>query len=383
MARTSSELGFEQPRPSRLVSPGPTPIPPEVVEALTRPLLHHRVPEFRAVLRNVRRDLQELARTQNPVLLLGCTGTAAMESAIVNLCSPSDPVLVVSAGYFGERWVTLAERYGCDVVALRYEWGAVPSPDDLERALRERPDIKAVFLVHSETSTGVVLDLQRFGAAAQSSGALLVVDAVSSLGAVLLETDAWGVDVLISSSHKALMTPPGIAIVFLSAAAREVAAASPLPRYYLDWHANLTPQSRDEPETWFSATVSLIVGLEAALSLIREEGFESRYQRHVQMGRQCRSAVKSIGLTLFSPDDDSSAVLTAVGMPDGVNSSEVVQAMHEQSRVTAADGEAILRGKIVRIGHLGYNSAEDVDLAVAALSSAVNAAPAVPKRGVA
>jgi serine---pyruvate transaminase len=306
-----------------------------------------------------------------------------MESAVVNLCSPGDPVLVVSAGYFGERWVTLAERYGCNVAPLRYEWGAVPSADDLEQALRDRPDVKAVFLVHSETSTGVVLDLEAFGAAAKSHGALFIVDAVSSLAAVPIETDAWGVDVLISSSHKALMTPPGVAILILSQAAREAASASPLPRYYLDWPGNLAPQSGDEPETWFSATVSLVVGLEAALSLIREEGFEARYQRHVQMSRQCRSAVKGIGLTLFSPDDDSSAVLTAVRMPDGVDSSEVVQAMHERSRVTAADGEAILKGKIVRIGHLGYNSAEDVDLAVAALSSAIDTASAVPKRGVA
>lgn len=306
-----------------------------------------------------------------------------MESAVVNLCGPGDPVLVVSAGYFGERWIALAERYGCDVVPLRYEWGAVPSPEDLDRVLRGRSDVKAIFLVHSETSTGVVLDLERFGAVSKSAGALLVVDAVSSLGAVPLEADAWGIDVVISSSHKALMTPPGVAIVIVSPAALEAASAAPLPRFYLDWGANLTTQLGDEPETWFSATVSLIVGLEAALSAIRKEGFDAVYQRHVQLGRQCRSRVKAIGLTLFSPDDDSAAVLTAVRMPERVDSTAVVRTMHDRSGVTVADGEAALKGKVVRIGHLGYISAADVELAVSALSTAVEDAIGIPKRGVA
>jgi aspartate aminotransferase-like enzyme len=292
-------------------------------------------------------------------------------------------VLIVSAGYFGERWIALAERYGCDVVPLRYEWGAVPSPEDLERALRSRSDVKAVFLVHSETSTGVVLDLERFGVVSRSAGVLLVVDAVSSLGAVPIQTDAWGIDVLISSSHKALMTPPGVAIVIASPAALEAANAAPLPRFYLDWGANLLTQLGNEPETWFSATVSLIVGLEAALSSIREEGFEAVYQRHVQLGRQCRLAVQALGLTLFSPDDDSAAVLTAVRMPQGVDSTAIVRTMHDRSGVTVADGEAMLKGKIVRIGHLGYISDADVELAVAALGAAVEEVAEGQRRGVA
>src|SRR5207249_2810224 len=211
--------------------------------------------------------------------------------------------------YFGERWIALAERYGCDVVPLQYEWGAVPSAEDLERVLRSRSSVKAVFLVHSETSTGVVLDVEQFGEVSKSASVMLVVDAVSSLGAVPIETDAWGIDVLISSSHKALMTPPGVAIVMASPTALEAANAAPRPRYYLDWGGNLITQSRDEPETWFSATVSLIVGLEAALSSIRDEGFAAVYDRHLHVARQCRSALKAIGLTLFSPDDESSAVL--------------------------------------------------------------------------
>lgn len=294
-----------------------------------------------------------------------------MESAVVNLCDPDDTVVVVAAGYFGERWITIAERYGCDVVPLRYEWGAVPSPEDLQRVLNEQSDVKAVFLVHSETSTGVILDLERFGAVARAANVLLVADAVSSLGAVPIETDAWGVDVLVSSSHKALMTPPGIAIVVASPAALEAAKTTSRPRFYLDWTENLTPQSRDEPETWFSATTSLIVGLEAALSLIGDQGFSTVYQRHVQLGRQCRSGVKLMGLTLFSPDDDRAAVLTAVRMPAGVDSTAVVEAMHDRWNVTVGDGEARLNGKIIRIGHLGFISEVDVELAVAALGAAI------------
>jgi aspartate aminotransferase-like enzyme len=306
-----------------------------------------------------------------------------MESAVVNLCGPGDTVLCVSAGYFGERWIALAERYGCDVVPLRYEWGAVPSAEDLDRVLRSRSSVKAVFLVHSETSTGVVLDLEQFGAVSKAAGVMLVVDAVASLGAVPIETDAWGIDVLISSSHKALMTPPGVAIVMASPTALEAANAAPLPRFYLDWGGNLITQSGDEPETWFSATVSLIVGLEAALSSIREEGFTAVYHRHVHVARQCRSALKAIGLTLFSPDDDSAAVLTAVRMPESVDSTTVVRAMHDRWGVAVADGEAELKGKIVRIGHLGYISESDVDVAVSALSAAVSEMASISKRGVA
>jgi aspartate aminotransferase-like enzyme len=302
-----------------------------------------------------------------------------MESAIVNLCGPGDSVAVVSAGYFGERWIELAERYGCKVVPLRYEWGAVPSAEDLAELLNAT-EVKAVYLVHSETSTGVILDLERFGAVAKAAGVMLVVDAVSSLGAVPIETDAWGVDVLISSSHKALMTPPGVAIVVASEKALDAANTAPLPRFYLDWGANLITQLGDEPETWFSATTSLIVALEAALSFIRAQGLEAVYRRHVQTGRRCRAVVKATGLTLFSPDDDTAAVLTAVRMPEGVDSSPVVRAMHNRWGVTVADGEARLKGQIVRIGHLGYISEADVELATAALSAAVAEAAGIPER---
>jgi serine---pyruvate transaminase len=294
-----------------------------------------------------------------------------MESAMVNICGPSETVLVISAGYFGERWIELAERYGCNAVPLRYEWGAVPTPEDLDHALRARPDVKAVFLVHSETSTGVVVDLERLVAAAKSADVLVVVDAVSSFAAVPIRMDDWGIDVLISSSHKALMTPPGIAFLILSPAALETANKTPLPRFYFDWERNLATQLGEEPETWFSAAVSLVSGLEAALARIQQEGLERVYQRHVSLGRMCRSSVNALGLQLFSPDDDTACVLTAVRMPPGVDSTAVVRAMHDRWGVTIADGEARLKGNIVRIGHLGYVAEDDVYRAVHALGGAI------------
>ena len=355
-----------------LVAPGPTQVPPDVLEVLGRQVLHHRSPEFRAALRRVRSGLQQIAESENPVLLLACTGTAAMESAVINVADPADKVLVVSAGYFGERWVELASHYGCNVVPLRYEWGRVPSPDDLEGALRSHPDAKSVFLVHSETSTGVVLDLERFATVTKAAGALLVVDAVSSFAALPIRVDAWGVDVLISSSHKALMTPPGIAFLVLSPAALDAAQRTQRPRLYLDWERNLATQIGEEPETWFSAAVSLVSGLEAALDRIGREGIENVYARHVSLARRCRTAVKARGLELFSPDDDTSAPLTAVRMPSGVGSTAVVQMMHEDWGVTIADGEARLKGSIVRIGHLGYVVPDDIDRAVDALGGSID-----------
>jgi aspartate aminotransferase-like enzyme len=372
-SRTKADLevvGVEGLPEQTFVAPGPTPLPPEVRQALAQPMLHHRAAPFRSSLRRVRSGLQWVAGTENPVILLACTGTGAMESAIVNLCNPGDAVAIVAAGYFGERWVALAERYGCDVVPLRYEWGSVPKSEDLARTLEQRPDVKAVFLVHSETSTGVVLDLQRFAAVAKSAGAMLVADAVSSFAAVPIELDAWGIDVLVSSSHKALMSPPGIAFVIASPAALEAAKAASRPRYYLDWQENLVPQQRDEPETWFSPAISLVLALDAALTSIQEQGLDAVYRRHLELGRQCRSGVKALGLELFSPDDDSAAVMTAVRMPEAVDSTRLVAALHDRWAVTVADGEAVLKGNIIRIGHLGYVNASDVERALEALGAA-------------
>src|SRR5262245_1822549 len=227
-----------------LFTPGPTPVPPEVLAALAEPVVHHRGEDFRPVYEESLTRLKQVFRTASDVLLFTASGTGAMESAVANLCSPGQRVVVVSAGNFGERWIELAERYGAEVSPLRYEWGETPSPDDVASQLGEVGGAQAVFLTHCETSTGVVSDVQALAAAIRPSGAHVVVDAVSSLGAVPLETDAWGIDVVASGSQKALMTPPGLAMVAVSGAVWEAEGPSSSPRFYFDWERTRRAQEK-------------------------------------------------------------------------------------------------------------------------------------------
>jgi serine---pyruvate transaminase len=363
-----------------LMTPGPTPAPPEVLAAIAQPVVHHRGPDYKKLYAECLGRLREIFRTDSEVLLFGCSGTGAMESAVANLCSPGERVLVVSAGYFGERWAKIAAAYGADVDHLRYAWGEIPSPDDAAARLRER-EATAAFLTHSETSTGVVSDLQSFAPVVHEAGALSVVDAISSLGAVPLETDAWGIDVVASGAQKALMTPPGLAMVSASAAAWDAAGRSSSPRFYWDWELTRKGQATlDAPVT---PPVSLVAGLNVALGILFEEGLESAFERHIRLGRACREGIKAMGLELFSPDDDSSAVVTAARAPDGVDSGELVLLLRDRHGVTLAPGQGELKGKIFRIGHIGYYDVFDVTTALAAVELALVELGAEVERGVA
>jgi aspartate aminotransferase-like enzyme len=363
-----------------LFTPGPTPVPPEVLAALAEPIVHHRGPDFRPVYRDCLQRLKEICRTSSDVLLFTASGTGAMESAVANLCSPGSRVVVVSAGAFGERWFEIAERYGCAVTALRYEWGEVPNPDDLRATLDEAEDARAVFLTHSETSTGVVCDLQRFADAAKPSGAHIVVDAVSSLGAVPLEMDAWGIDVVCSGSQKALMTPPGLAIAAVSDAVWEPEGRASSPRYYFDWER--TRKAQDALDAPFTPAVSLVAALNVALGLILDRGLDAAFDRHVRLGRACRAGIKAMGLELFSPDDDSSAVVTAARVPTGVDATELVRNLREQHGVQLAGGHGPLKGSVFRIGHIGYYDVYDIVTALAAVELGLAELGADIERGV-
>src|SRR5690348_14331593 len=308
-----------------LFTPGPTPVPPEVLAAVGAPVIHHRAPEFLPVYERVLTRLGEVCRTESDVLLFGASGTGAFESAVANLVSPGERHLVVSAGSFGERWVAMTTAFGADVDVLRYAWGETPEPDDLRARLREQ-EAKAVWFVQSETSTGVVSDVRALAAAAKEAGALVVVDAVSSLGAVPCETDAWGLDVVVSGSQKALMSPPGLGLVAVSAAA--LAATGSAPRFYFDWERTRKGQEKlDAPVT---LPVSLVAGLDVALELLFEEGLEAAFERHVRLGRAARAGVKALGLELFSPDEDRSAVVTAVRAPVGIDSGDVIRGVRDR-----------------------------------------------------
>jgi aspartate aminotransferase-like enzyme len=363
-----------------LMTPGPTPAPPEVLGAIAQPVIHHRGPDYRELYARVLQRLQDVFRTEQEVLLFGGSGSGAMESAVANLVSPGDPVLVVSAGYFGERWAAIARAYGADVDHLRYSWGEIPSSDDVAARLRER-ESGLVFFTHSETSTGVVLDPQSFAAAAREGGALSVVDAVSSLGAVPLETDAWGIDVVASGAQKALMTPPGLAMASASPAAWERSATADSPRFYWDWEKTRKGQSTlDAPVT---PPVSLVAGLDVALRMLLDEGLEAAFDRHCRLGRAAREGLKAMGLELSSPDDDSSAVVTAARAPEGVDSDELVLLLRDRHGVTLAPGQGELKGKIFRIGHIGYYDVFDITTALAALELALVELGAEIERGAA
>jgi aspartate aminotransferase-like enzyme len=361
-----------------LFTPGPTPVPPEVLAAVGKPVVHHRSPDFLPVYERVLLRLREVCRTESDVLLFGASGTGAFESAAANLISRGEPHLVVSAGNFGERWVAMTTAYGADVDVLRYAWGEMPDADDLRARLRER-EAKAVWLVHSETSTGVVADVRALAAAAKEAGALVVVDAVSSLGAVPCETDAWGLDVVVSGSQKALMTPPGLGLAAVSEAA--CAATGSSPRFYFDWErTRKAQQTLDAP---FTLPVSLVAGLDVALGLLLEEGLEASFDRHVRLGRAARAGVKALGLELFSPDDDRSAVVTAVRAPAGIDSGDVVRGVRDRFGITIANGQGELKRRIFRLGHIGWFDVFDITTQIAAVELVLADLGAEVERGAA
>ena len=364
-----------------LFTPGPTPVPPQVLAALAEPVLHHRAPDFREVYARVLGRLQDVHHTQADVLLFTCSGTGAFESAIVNLCSPGDRVLAVSAGYFGERWIAMARTFGCEVEELRYGWGETPSAEELARKLTELEPVSLVFLVQSETSTGVVADIQALAAAAKDAGALVVVDAVSSLGAVPLEMDEWGLDVVVAGSQKALMTPPGLATAAVAASTWERVVKATMPRYYLDWER--TRRAQEKLDSAFTPAVSLVVALDVALGLLLDGGLDAAFERHVRLGRACRAGIKAMGLELFSPDEDRSAIVTAARMPEGMDAADLTLALRERHGVTIAGGQGELKGTIFRIGHIGWYDEFDIATALSAVELVLGELGAPIERGVA
>jgi aspartate aminotransferase-like enzyme len=364
-----------------LLTPGPTPVPPEVLAALAEPVIHHRARDYRAIYERCLARLREVYRTEHDVLLYTTSGTGAFESAVANLTSPGDRQLVLSAGSFGERWAGMVKAFRADLVHVRLDWGETPEPEDLRAALAEAGEVRVVYLTHSETSTGVVCDVQALTAVAKEAGALVVVDAVSSLGAVPLEPDAWGIDVVVSGSQKALMCPPGLAFASVSAVALDAAARASSPRYVLDWERTRKAQAKlDAP---FTPAVSIVRALDVALGLLLEEGLEAAFDRHARLGRACREGAKAMGLELFSPDEERSAVVTAIRAPDGVEGTEIVAALRDRFGITIANGQGELKGKIFRIGHIGWFDIFDITTALAAVELALADAGAEIERGVA
>jgi aspartate aminotransferase-like enzyme len=359
-----------------LFTPGPTPVPPEVLAAGAEPMVHHRGLDFREVYERTLVRLQDVFRTESPVLLFSASGTGAMDSAVSNLTRAGDRVAVVVAGAFGERWTKICAQYGLDVQRIDYEWGEVPEPAEIGAAVAEN-GAEIVFCTQSETSTGVVSDIQAIKAAV--GDAVLAVDAVSSLGAVPLETDAWGVDVVLSGSQKALMCPPGLAMA--SVAGHLWDRLPPARSFYFDWRQ--TKKAQEAFDAAFTPAVSLIRSLDVALGMILDDGLDAAFERHVRLGRAARAGVKAMGLELFSPDDDTSAVVTAVRTPEGIEAPVLLRHLRERHGVTLAPGQGALKPTVFRIGHIGWFDVFDIAAALAAIELSLTELGADIERGVA
>ena len=348
----------------RLFTPGPTPVPERVMLRMAEPVIHHRSPEFKEILGRVNTNLQYLFQTTQPVLTLSCSGTGGVESTFVSLFSPGDTVIAVNGGKFGERWVTMPRILGLKVVEVKVPWGKSPDQGGIRDALLQHPGAKAVYLTHSETSTGAATDVRNLaGVIRKHSQALVCVDGISAVGALELRFDKWGVDVCVTGSQKGLMIPPGLAFVAVSQRAIRAMESATLPGFYLDLRKAL--KAYDSTDTPWTPAVSLIVGVDAALTLIRDEGIENVWGRHRRLSHALRQGISALGLRLFA--DSPSDSVTAVWLPEGIEWKELNSTLREGNGVTVAGGQGEYLGKIFRISHLGYYDDLDMITMVAAL----------------
>ncbi len=349
-----------------LMTAGPTPLPPAVSQVMAEPMLYHRAPAFIEVYARVLERLKLVFGTTNEVQLFASSGSGAMESAVANLTRPGEPALVASCGKFGERWAELCDAYGASTVHWETDWGRRVDPAGLDGVLAAHEGVPVVFATLSETSTGVVNDVRELTEVAHRHGALIAVDAVSALGAVPLPQDGWGVDVVVSGSQKALMSPPGLGFVSAGEAAQERAAAAPGRRYYFDWGRTVGGQRKEPPDSPFTPAVGLVQALDVALGLIEEEGLENVFERHRLLGRATREAARALDLELLGDADEGANVVTAIRLPEGIDGAAVPKLMRDSFGVTIAGGQGRLKGKIARIAHCGYFGAFDIVVTVAA-----------------
>lgn len=341
--------------------PGPTPVPDDILQAVAHPMINHRGKEFAGVIQRCAERLKDFFLTSQDVMMLSCSGTGGLEAAVVNVLSPGDKVLAVTIGSFGERIASIAETYGAEVIALAYEWGQAAKPEDVRQALQENPDVKAVLITHNETSTGVTNPLADIAAVVRSAGdVLLVVDAVSSLAAIPLEMDGWGLDVVVTGSQKGWMVPPGLAFASMSDRGWQAYEKARMPKFYFDLGKHRDAQAKGQ--TPFTPAMSIFFGLDIALDRLAAEGLESVFTRHRNIANQTRTGVKSLGLELLCENETyASDTVTAVKCPDGVEVSALRNMMEEQYNTILAGGQGKLSGKIFRIGHLGLVEESDID----------------------
>jgi aspartate aminotransferase-like enzyme len=338
--------------------PGPTPCPKEVLQAMSRQMINHRGPQFAQLLNDITAKLKELFQTKSDVFLLTGSGTGGLEAAIVNTLSPGDKVLSVSIGVFGDRFASIAQQFGAEVVPLKFEWGKAADVDAVKKALKAEPKIKAVLVTHNETSTGVTNDLEAISSAAKQFDKLLLVDAISSLGSINLPVDDWHGDVVVTASQKGWMAPPGLAMVSVSPEAWQAHANARMPRFY--WDFTKAKKYLEEGETPWTPAVSIVFGFAVALDMMLKEGLSNIFARHARAAQAARDGVKSLGLSLFADERYASNTVTAVAASNGLDPKKMNKILREEHQVILSGGQQRLDGKIFRIGHLGWVNEDDI-----------------------
>lgn len=352
-----------------LMIPGPTPVPEKVLLAMAKHPIGHRSGEFSQIIAETNANLKWLFQTENPVLALTASGTGTIEAAIINFLSAGDRVLVGNNGKFGERWADISKAYGLDVQEITAEWGKPIDPDAFGEALAADSEkkIKAVILTHSETSTGVLNDLEAINKLVKQHGeALMIVDAVTSLGSYNIPVDEWEIDVIGSGSQKGFMLPPGLGFVAVSDKAWAAYEKATLPKFYLDLGTYRKAAAKDS--TPFTPPVNLYFGMKVALEMMKEEGLESIFARHQRHKEATRAGMKALGLPLFAPDSNASPAVTSV-VPDGIDAEKIRSVLKKRFNIAVAGGQDHMKGKMFRIGHLGFVSDRDILCAVSALEA--------------
>ncbi len=348
-----------------LLAPGPTPVPPEVLLAMSAPMIHHRSPDFIPVIQKVRTGLKWLFQTTQEVITVAGSGTAGMEASMTNFLSPGDKVIAINGGKFGERWLKIAKAYGVTAIEVTVPWGDSVDLSQVEKLLAGDPSIRAVYVQASETSTGVWHDIQ--GLARLTAGreqTILVVDAITALGVVNIPMDQWGIDVLITGSQKALMLPPGLACIAVSEKAWALNQSAKCPRFYLDLKREKDNILKDS-NAWTPA-VSLWIGLAKSLEMMQEEGLEKLFARHRLLARATREGVKGFGLSIFARQTPSDA-LTAIVAPEGFDGELIYKNLRNQYGITGAGGQDQLKGKVFRVSHMGYADTFDIITAISGI----------------
>ncbi|MBF0458185.1 MAG: alanine--glyoxylate aminotransferase family protein [Nitrospirae bacterium] len=348
-----------------LLAPGPTPVPPEALAAMSMPMIHHRAPDFIPIFDAARTGLKHLYQTTNDVLILCSTGTGGMVAAVTNFFNHGDKAVIVNGGKFGERWIKICKAFGLEIIEIKVDWGYTLNPTRLEEVLKKESGIKGVFVQATETSTGVNHDIEAIaGIVNKHEDMLLVVDAISSLVAHDLKTDAWGIDIMIGGSQKGLMLPPGLAFISVSEKAWKMAETSKIEKFY--FNLKVERQKQKENQTNFTSAVTLIIGLNESIKIIEKEGLENVFKRHALLAHATREAVKAIGMGLYAKEMPSNAV-TAIEAPEGVDGQKIYKVLRERYGITAAGGQDQAKGKIFRIAHLGYSDRFDIITAISAI----------------